>query len=396
MSILAITKTMRNIRRIILAILCIGLSLNANAAKRDSTKIRKNLRFSLLGGPGYTPDYGFVIGGSALFTFSSNKENPSVKRSVIPIAFGYMFNGGGSAFIRPQLFLKDDKIRVFGVFSFNNTLENYYGVGFDANSSKSRVADSTQYRSIGYNLNPIFLFRFKETPLYIGTSLSINYSSMNDVSIGVLNDEDYKAQGGDESGLAYMGIGIGFNLSYDTRDVPSNAYSGILLESSSTFYSKNLGSTKTYSIYTLTYKQFKKLKFIGKRKILAWMIDGRFSTGDVPLTQLSMLGSSFDLRGYYMGQFRDKNSITALIEYRHMFNMGDKTWLRRLGSKMGVVAWGGFGTINPDKQLRSNVLPNYGLGFRIEVQPRMNFRVDMGRDPINEQTLLYFNVTEAF
>ncbi|NOR87470.1 MAG: BamA/TamA family outer membrane protein [Bacteroidales bacterium] len=387
---------MRNIQRIIVLILFIGFSLNANAAKKDSTKVRKNLRFSLLGGPGYTPDYGFVIGGSALFTFSTNKEDSTLKRSVIPVAFGYMFNGGGSAFIRPQLFFNEDKFRVFGVISANNTLENYYGVGYETNSSKSRVADSTQYRSIGFNINPILLFRFKETPLYIGASLSIKSTSMNEVSIGVLNDKDYIAQGGGESGLHYTNIGLGLNASYDTRDVPANAYSGLLVETSATFYSTQFGSSTSYSIYTLTYKQYEELKFIGERKVLAWILDGRFATGNIPLTELSMLGSAFDLRGYYMGQFRDKNAVTVLMEYRHMFNMGDETWMRRLSSKMGFVVWGGFGTINPDKQLRSNVLPNYGLGFRIEVQPRMNFRVDIGRDPINQQTLLYFNVTEAF
>ena len=387
---------MRNIHITILVILFIGLFLNANAAKKDSTKVRKNLEYSLLGGPGYTPDYGFVIGGSALFTFSTKPSDSTLKRSVLPVAFGYMFNGGGSAFIRPQLFFNKDKLRIFGVISFNNTLENYFGVGYGINSSKSRVKDSTQYRSIGYDINPIFLFRFKETPLYIGTSLSINSSSMNEVSDGVLHDKDYIAQGGNESGLTYMSIGLGLNLTYDTRDVPSNAYSGLLLEASSTFYTKEMGSTNAYTIYTLTYKQFKKLKFMGKRRVLAWMLDGRFSAGDIPLTQLSMLGSAFDLRGYYMGQFRDKNSVTALMEYRHMFNMGDETWMRRMTSKMGFVVWGGFGTINPDKYIRSNVLPNFGLGFRIEVQPRMNFRVDIGRDPVNQQTLLYFNVTEAF
>ena len=97
-----------------------------------------------------------------------------------------------------------------------------------------------------------------------------------------------------------------------------------------------------------------------------------------------------------MGQFRDKNSITVLAEYRHMFNNGDETWFRRVSSKMGFVIWGGLGTINPDLQIWNNILPNYGLGFRVEVQPRMNFRVDIGRDPVNQQTLLYFNVTEAF
>ena len=43
-----------------------------------------------------------------------------------------------------------------------------------------------------------------------------------------------------------------------------------------------------------------------------------------------------------------------------------------------------------------NVLPNYGVGLRIEVQPRMNVRLDLGKNTVNNQMLFYFNMTEAF
>ena len=42
------------------------------------------------------------------------------------------------------------------------------------------------------------------------------------------------------------------------------------------------------------------------------------------------------------------------------------------------------------------VLPNYGVGLRIEVQPRMNVRLDLGKNTVNNQMLFYFNMTEAF
>ena len=42
------------------------------------------------------------------------------------------------------------------------------------------------------------------------------------------------------------------------------------------------------------------------------------------------------------------------------------------------------------------VLPNAGVGLRIEVQPRMNVRLDFGRNFANDQSLFYFNMTEAF
>jgi len=382
--------------KIITLILLLFVAQITLSQNKDTIKLEKNLRFSILGGPGYTPDYGFVIGGSALFSFSTDFKDSSLKRSIIPLAFGYMFSGGGSAVIRPQLFFNKDKFRVFGKIALNNTLENYYGVGYKKNKDTERNEDTTQYRSIGFAFNPIFYFKFKNTDLFLGASVDIAQKTFNDPSIGVQNDKDYIADGGDADGLRYFNTGIGANISYDTRDLPANAYTGILLDLGATIYSKHLGGTSDFAVYRLQYKQFKKIEFIAKRTVLAWMLDGRFTTGDVPLTDLSMIGSPFDLRGYYMGQYRDKNTIIALLEYRQMINAGNETKLKKLLSKLGYTAWLGIGSTDPDFKDWSGVMPNFGVDIRIEVQPRMNFRLDVGHDPLNGKTLMYFNMTEAF
>ncbi len=372
-----------------------SLSLFSQSSN-DSIKKHKNLRFSILGGPGYTPDYGLVVGGSMLFTFSTNSLDTSLQRSVIPVAFGYMFSGGGSTVIRPQLFFNGGKFRIFGKIAANNTLENYYGVGYAKNTTMERGVDSTQYRSIGYKINPKFLFRYRNTKLFLGTLIDVGHNIMENPSQGVQNDIDYIAEGGDSLGLKYFVSGVGLNVTYDTRDIPANAYSGLLVEFSTIFYSKAFGSSNDYIAYEFDYRQYKNLDFIGNRKTLAWQINGRFTTGDVPITELSTIGSPFDLRGYYMGQYRDENAITSIVEYRNMFNTKQKTTIQRLINKMGFVVWVGIGSIDPDFKDWEGVMPNFGAGLRIEVQPRMNFRFDIGHDPLSGKTLMYFNMTEAF
>ena len=380
----------------IIIILILTGSVVYGQTKKDSVKVRKNLRFSLLGGPGYTPDYGFLLGGSALFSFSTDVKDTSLKRSILPIAFAYMTSGGGSVIIRPQLFFNKDRFRVFGMISMSNTIDNYYGVGYDNNTSIQRSADSTEYRNIGYKFNPILLFRFKQTNLFYGAIIDIANKGIKEPSIGMQKDEYYLSEGGDSEGLKYLNVGFGININYDTRDIPANSYKGVLVDLSAVFYSKAFGSTSNFSVYSLVYKQFEKLKFIGKRKVLAWMINTRITEGNVPLTELSMVGSAFDLRGYYMGQYRDRNSLTGIVEYRHMFNAGSDTKFKKILSKLGMAAWTGVGAISNDLDDLEGVMPNYGAGLRIELQPRMNFRIDVGHDPINNQTLMYFNMTEAF
>ena len=76
-----------------------------DTAKQDSTPAlskrelrrqrvaRRNLHYNILGGPSYTPDFGLLIGGSALMTFRMNPSDTTQQRSVVPVAIALMFNG---------------------------------------------------------------------------------------------------------------------------------------------------------------------------------------------------------------------------------------------------------------------------------------------------------------
>ena len=63
---------------------------------------------------------------------------------------------------------------------------------------------------------------------------------------------------------------------------------------------------------------------------------------------------------------------------------------------VGFVAGAVCGFLGPIRVKIEGVLPNMGVGLRIEVQPRMNVRLDLGRNMVNKQNLFYFNMTEAF
>ncbi len=76
--------------------------------------------------------------------------------------------------------------------------------------------------------------------------------------------------------------------------------------------------------------------------------------------------------------YRDDNAFYALVEYRQMISAGDETKFKKILSKLGFAAWAGMGTIGPDFKNWSEIMPNFGAELRIEVQPRMNFRIDVG------------------
>lgn len=361
---------------------------------RKLEKANRNFHYNILGGPSYSPDFGLLIGGSALMTFSMAPKDTTLKRSVVPAALAFMFDGGINIFSKPQLFFKHDRFRIFGKFSYKNTVENYYDIGYTTNKNYIRSDSTSQYRYSGVQINPWFLFRLGNSDFFAGPQIDINYDHFTQPAKGLTTNESYLAAGGNANGYKNFNSGLGFLLTYDSRDVPANAYKGIYLDFRGMMYHKIFGSDKNFYRLELDYRQYKE---VGNRKVIAWTAQTKNVFGkNIPLTQYSLTGTPFDLRGYYQGQYRDKSSHIVMAEYRQMLNTDQGTWLKRIISHLGFVVWGGCGFMGPTPGKIEGVLPNYGVGLRIEVQPRMNVRLDLGKNTVNDQTLFYFNMTEAF
>lgn len=354
---------------------------------------KRNLHYNILGGPSYTPDFGFLIGGSALMTFRMNPNDTTQRRSVVPVAIALLFEGGLNLSSKPQLFFKGDRFRIFGTFNYKNTQENFYGIGYETNKNYVRSDTTSQYRYSGIQINPWFLFRLGNSNFFAGPQVDINYDKMTKPAKYLVDEPAYKEAGGTAEGYTNFSSGLGFLLTYDTRDVPANAYKGMYLDFRGMMYQKFLGSDDNFYRLELDYRQYKS---VGRRKVIAWTAQTKNVFGDVPLNKYALSGTPFDLRGYYMGQFRDKTSHVVMAEYRQMINTQKRNWATKLLSHVGYVAWAGCGFMGPNPGKIEGVLPNVGVGLRIEVQPRMNVRLDLGRDMVNKQNLFYFNMTEAF
>lgn len=152
-----------------------------------------------------------------MFTFRTDPTNIELKRSVVPVAFAVTFTGGLNLTSRPQLFYNNDRFLILGQFSYRNTLDNYYGVGYETNKDRPRGSETTEFRNFGGQFNPIFLFKVKETDIFIGPLVDITYDRMSEIATGVLADETFLEQGGYENALSFLNCGLGLNVPYDTR-----------------------------------------------------------------------------------------------------------------------------------------------------------------------------------
>lgn len=88
----------------------------------------------------------------------------------------------------------------------------------------------------------------------------------------MVNEPSYIAAGGTEHGYKNFSSGLGFLLTYDTRDIPANAYSGTYLDFRGMMYNKVFGSDNNFYRLEIDYRQY---KTVGRRKVIAWTVQSK-------------------------------------------------------------------------------------------------------------------------
>ncbi len=351
--------------------------------KEEKAKEGKFLITPLVG-PAYTPELGFTIAGGVLTSWRTDKKDTALQRSSMPFNIGIGFKSGGlsSFFIssKPTTFWLHDKLRINADIWLKDMNDNYFGIGYDENSHIEQSDTTTKFERTWVQFYPHAYWQFRKN-YFIGAGLDLNYTKGSNACDMVANDPNYAFYN-----ERPFNMGFGPEFMIDTRDIAVNAWSGWFLQAQATFYGHYLGGDNNYQMYGVDVRHYIRVNKPGQT--LALQLRGRFTDGDVPYGEMSQLGTPFDLRGYHWGQYRDNNMIFGIAEYRH-------TFYRSSGkrSKSGAVVWLATGSIASSWKFE-NWLPNGGIGYRLEVQPRMNLRLDLG---FGEGTMgFYFNFNEAF
>jgi len=367
---------------------------DSTLTKRELRQIRKNekiksgkMLITPLAGPGYTPELQLTFGGGGIISWRNSKTNMELPRSSMPFMMAISTTGAMTFNLRPTTYWNNDKIRINGDFWFKAMPDNYWGIGYQKAYNTVKSDSTTKYFRNWFQLKSSFLKNIKKD-LFAGIYFDANYTKGSQETDLIKADENFSKYNDKP-----FNIGLGPEIIYDSRDVPVNAYSGTYLNVVASFYGTYLGGDNNYQQYIIDTRKYFAVSNIRGRTV-ACQIKGRFTFGEVPYGEMSQLGTPMDLRGYPWGKFRDKSMFYFLAEYRHKLMKTDGTM-----SKSGVVGWIGSGTVfdlekSPDYNQQAQWLPNFGVGYRLEVQPRMNLRIDVGIG--RETTGFYFNFNEAF
>ena len=368
--------------------------LAAQGATPADTATDKDRKFLItpFAAPGYTPEMGGLLTVGALMSFRTKpifKAAPHelIQRSTITLNGSYSTTGAITANVKLVSFWSGDNLRINADFVYKDMPDNYWGVGIEA--GKAPEGDSTTAYLRNYvSFVPKVLWRLSPAIL-VGPILDVNSTVASDVSPGMAAELYY-----DLYGPSNQNAGVGAVFQFDTRDVGVNAWKGVYLNAQAILYGKFLGGVNAYQAYDVDYRQYKAMGRPGRT--LAWTARVRWTDGSVPWAELSQLN---DLRGYRQGRYRDLAMVYGTVEYRYQFSAASRP--NNL-SRHGVVAWVAAGSVAPTLREVSEWLPNWGIGYRLEVQPRMSVRVDLGFGKEYSASgsefvpSVYFNFTEAF
>ena len=357
-------------------------------ARKDSVKQDKldkgKLIISPLIVPAYTPELGGLIAVGGLMSFKNNPADEITQRSTLPVTFALSTTGAVVFQAILTSYWLEDRLRINGQFWYKDMPDNYWGIGYEKAFTTPASDTTTAYNRKWFWINPRILYKLKGS-FFAGLNIDLNYTQGTDAVAQVENDPFYT-----EFNDKPFNSGIGLILQYDTRDIPVNAWEGSLVNFDYTVYGSYLGGDNEYSILNADFRHYINTGRTGST--FAVQARGRFGFGDVPYGEMSQLGTPWDLRGYTWGRYRDESMIYLMAEYRHQFSNADGSL-----KKSGVVGWVGGGSIfgvGNTEETNNRILPNFGIGYRLELQPRMNLRVDMG---FGRETMgIYVNFNEAF
>lgn len=321
--------------------------------------------------PTYSPETSWMLTGGGLISFKMQKDDAKLNYSSIPFSFGYSTLGAMNIVLNNEIFWAEDRFRIIGEFQFKKIPDHYWGVGYDNAISIDKTDTITGYTRNYFKLRERVMFNIGNN-LFLGPVVDLNFTEANELNDYMAQDEYVQ-----EQGTKFIPMGFGVAFEFDSRDFPSNAYSGWYLGGSAIYYKDWIESDAQYLRIKIIYRQYKTIR--RKRRVLAWQVKSSYTAGaNVPWTDMSMIGGKDDLRGYTLGRFRDQKLITAVMEYRHMFMRRKLNKKGNYNSRFGYVAWVGGGSVAPKIKELTSWLPNAGAGVRFEVHDRMNIRVDAG------------------
>lgn len=337
---------------------------NSNEEKEE-----KKFDLTFIGGPHFASDTKLGLGlvASGLYRIAPNDR--SISPSNISLYGDVTTTGFYLLGIKGNTLFPQEKYRIDLNLYFFSFPSKYWGIGY---KNASRQHDYTTYKRKEAQVKIDFLVKvFPNT--FVG--LTGMYRHVNGKDF-----KDIEFLEGEKNDISTLGGG--FILSYDSRDFIPNPSRGTYARIEQVFFPDYGEDSYSFRRTDISFRQYTPL---WKGGLLASDLQGIFNYGKTPWSMVALMGGSYQMRGYYEGQYRDNDLIQTQIELR-----------QKIYNRHGIVLWGGAGNVFPkfSKFRWDETLPTYGIGYRWELKKRVNIRLDYGIG--KGQSAFYFSINEAF
>jgi outer membrane protein assembly factor BamA len=317
----------------------------------------------------YAPETRFLFGVGALTPFKCSNDSIT-KHSLIAAFVAYSQNRQDYIYVPYQIYTKDNNYYFEGEADYYNYSYYYWGIG------EARVPK--ELYNVRFPKILLSAYRKITTHFYAG----LDYYYENDV-MGATQPGGSLAADTIRGSKGSTTSGGGLDLLYDTRDHIFFPHYGWYIRVTSYFNFPTLGSTYSYDKVVTDAAWYHQL---AEPVVLALNQHNQFTWGDVPFNQLALLGGTKQIRGYYMGYYRDDILSYLQAEARvHLIG------------RVSCVAFGTmafYGNYNTFPETPTPVFAEgVGLRYNYEKKQHINVRFDVGYGVTVEY---YLTIQEAF
>jgi hypothetical protein len=304
--------------------------------------------------PSYTREGSFGLGGGVTGLYRLDKTDSIMQPSDITIIANATINGVLSLQTYGNTHFPGRRLRFSHKLEYAYSPLNFWGISYDACSTNPMI--NYTRNQVDLNTDLVYLLR---GPFNVGAALDFVYSYITKM-------DNWNYLEGQNREFLFTGVGV--SLQYDTRDFIPNPRKGMNLVLRGSIRPNFLSSYgKTLYNASLIFNYYVPM---WKGSMLAFDFYGCYNSPDSPWPLKQKLGAGgIRMRGYYGGRYIDNNMLSAQVEYR-----------QHIYSRLGCAFWVGGASVFPTFSSFDikDVLPNYGIGLRIELKHNVNGRIDYG------------------
>lgn len=359
------------------------------------------------------PTNGFVLGiGGSFGWFMGDRKSTRV--SSAPFTVAVTSKNQLISFVKPNVFLKDNKYFLQGDWRFYIYSQPTYGLGTNAPESGGVPSEIHWEGQGGSDDSVSFDMKFN----YIRFHQIVNKKIRGKFYAGIgyhldhyynIEDEELKlntnpqlttphyfySQNYDYDTSSYTLSGLSLNFVYDSRDSQINPYKGYYFNLNYRYYFGFLGSDQDATHLLTEFRTYISLSKKMPRHLIGFWLFGEFNlTGDMPYLTLPSVGGdqrSRSGRGYVNGRYRGNNIVYGEVEWRFPISQCSKI----LGGVVFVNATTTDYSLK-DVNLFEYIQPAAGFGIRVMVNKYFRTNINLDFAIGNKSQGFYFSGQETF